>query len=114
MATLLERLKRKLKPADESDVIDIEDALSAAIALYLSTLYRGASYPVGDDGEPILNRIAEDWIYRAAVIFYSKTGTEGQTGHSENGINRTYETADIPMSMINEIVPIVGVAHANP
>ena len=38
-----------------------------------------------------------------------KRGAEGQTAHSENGISRSYESADVPSSMLNQIVPHVGV-----
>jgi hypothetical protein len=43
-----------------------------------------------------------------AAYLLNKRGAEGQTAHSENGINRTYENADIPPSMLNAIVPHCG------
>ena len=46
---------------------------------------------------------------RAAAYFLNKRGAEGQTGHSENGINRSYEKADLPESLLREITPICGV-----
>ena len=36
-------------------------------------------------------------------------GAEGQTAHSENGVNRSYESADVPESMLSEVIPHVGV-----
>ena len=36
-------------------------------------------------------------------------GAEGQTSHSENGISRTYENADVPSSMLRRVVPFCGV-----
>lgn len=36
----------------------------------------------------------------ATVYFLNKRGAEGQTAHSENGIGRSYETGDIPASML--------------
>ena len=44
-----------------------------------------------------------------ANYLLNKRGAEGQTGHTENGINRTYENADIPESMLSEVTPHVGV-----
>lgn len=44
-----------------------------------------------------------------AVYLYNKRGAEGQTSHSENGINRTYESADVPESLMRGITPYVGV-----
>ena len=43
-----------------------------------------------------------------AVELFSKMGAEGQTGHSENGVNRSYEAADISPSLLKRIVPVAG------
>lgn len=43
-----------------------------------------------------------------AVFLYNKRGAEGETYHSENGINRTYETASVPDSMLANVVPFVS------
>lgn len=45
----------------------------------------------------------------AAVYLLNKRGGEGQTGHTENGISRVYENADLPDSMLRGIVPLCGV-----
>lgn len=44
-----------------------------------------------------------------AAYLLNKRGAEGQTSHSENGINRAYESADVPESMLSEVIPRVGV-----
>lgn len=44
-----------------------------------------------------------------AAYMLNKRGAEGQTAHSENGISRTYENADIPTSMLRVITPHCGV-----
>jgi hypothetical protein len=44
-----------------------------------------------------------------ANYLLNKRGAEGQTAHSENGINRSYESADVPESMLSEVIPHVGV-----
>ena len=43
-----------------------------------------------------------------AVYLLNKRGAEGETSHSENGISRSYENADVPESMLSVIVPFVG------
>lgn len=43
-----------------------------------------------------------------AVELFSKMGAEGQTGHNENGVNRTYEAADVSPSLLRKIVPVCG------
>ena len=44
-----------------------------------------------------------------AAYMLNKRGAEGQTSHSENGISRTYENADVPSSMLRRVVPFCGV-----
>ncbi len=44
-----------------------------------------------------------------AVYLYNKRGAEGQTAHNENGINRTYESADVPESLMRGIIPFIGI-----
>ena len=44
-----------------------------------------------------------------ANYLLNKRGAEGQTAHSENGVSRSYESADVPESMLGEVIPHVGV-----
>ena len=44
-----------------------------------------------------------------ACYLLNRRGSEGQISHSENGIGRSYESADVPESMLNEVIPHVGV-----
>ena len=44
-----------------------------------------------------------------AAYLLNKRGAEGQTAHSENGVNRSYESADVPESMLSEVIPHAGV-----
>ena len=44
-----------------------------------------------------------------AAYLLNKRGAEGEVSHSENGISRSYSSADIPEAMLSEIVPHVGV-----
>ncbi len=43
-----------------------------------------------------------------AAYLLNKRGAEGQTKHSENGISREYEDADIPSSMLRCITAHCG------
>jgi len=47
-------------------------------------------------------------VVEIAQYLYYRRGSEGETSHSENGVNRSYENADIPESMLSSIVPMVG------
>lgn len=44
-----------------------------------------------------------------ALYLYNKQGAEGQISHSENTISRSYESADVPSSLMRGITPFVGV-----
>jgi hypothetical protein len=44
-----------------------------------------------------------------AAYLLNKRGAEGETAHSENGISRTYENADVPESMLRDVIPHCGV-----
>lgn len=43
-----------------------------------------------------------------AAYLWNKRGAEGEIAHSENGISRSYENADVPASMLREVVPFCG------
>lgn len=50
----------------------------------------------------------EDLIVPMVIFSLSKVGIEGETSHSENGIQRIYAgDADYPQDLINKIVPLV-------
>lgn len=70
-------------------------------------------------GEAIINKcfpyakeemsVPTRYLYRQldiAVYLYNKRGAEGETRHGENGIDRTYEKAGIPDSMLKGITPV--------
>ena len=44
-----------------------------------------------------------------AAYLLNKRGAEGQISHSENGISRSYESADVPESLLGAVTPMVGV-----
>ena len=44
-----------------------------------------------------------------AAYLLNKRGAEGQISHSENGISRSYGSADVPESMLGAVTPNVGV-----
>ena len=64
-------------------------------------------YPYDHNKETLPTRYVGKQI-EIAVYLYNKQGAEGQTVHSENGISRTYESADVPESMLRGIAPFVG------
>lgn len=66
------------------------------------------AYPYDDTVTTVPRRYSYLQCEIAAYLL-NKRGAEGQTAHSENGVNRSYESASVPESMLSEVVPRVGV-----
>lgn len=66
------------------------------------------AYPYRTDIEEVPAKYATTQVEIACYLL-NKRGAEGETYHSENGINRSYENADVPDSMLSRVVPFVGV-----
>ena len=65
-------------------------------------------YPFGSPEGATVPAQYEHVQLQIAVELFSKMGAEGQTAHNENGINRTYEAADVSPSLLRRIVPVCG------
>ena len=65
-------------------------------------------YPFGAPEGATVPAVYEHIQLQIAVELFSKMGAEGQTAHSENGVNRSYESADVSPSLLRRIVPLVG------
>lgn len=65
-------------------------------------------YPFGIPEEATVPTAYEHIQLQIALELFAKMGAEGQTAHSENGINRTYEASDVSPSLLRRIVPVVG------
>ena len=66
------------------------------------------AYPYDDTVDEVPRRYGYLQCDIAAYLL-NKRGAEGQIGHTENGISRSYASADVPESMLSEVVPHVGV-----
>ncbi len=99
--TQLERLKIRI-PEEVIDV-ELEDILESAKAVILSRRFPFGEQPT--EIEPKYN----DLQIRIAVEMYNKRGVEGQTSHSENGVSRSYASANVSEDLLKEITPKVGV-----
>ena len=66
------------------------------------------AYPYDDTVDEVPRRYGYLQCDIAAYLL-NKRGAEGETSHSENGISRSYESADVPESMLREVIPRVEV-----
>ena len=66
------------------------------------------AYPYRMDVETVPNKYSVNQVEIACYLL-NKRGAEGEISHSENGISRSYENADIPESMLKQIIPFCEV-----
>lgn len=98
--TILERLKMRTGEADEALLSDCLDSARNAI------LARRFPYQIWPEDVPIQY---VDLQFRIALDLYNKIGAEGQLGHSENGVSRSFESSWISDQLLREVTPLVGV-----
>jgi len=86
---------------------DTDEVLSTYLTLAGQRIIAKA-YPYKNDVTDVPAQYEYLQIEIAAYLL-NKRGAEGQVTHSENGIQRQYENADIPASMLRTITPYCGV-----
>lgn len=87
------------------------DADDDLLSIYLSTAEQkilNKLYPFSSETQEMPTKYDYKQVQIACYLF-NKRGAEGETAHSENGINRTYADGDVPDSMLNDIVSFCGV-----
>lgn len=95
----LTRLKLRTNEPDEAILEDcLENAKSAIMA---------RRYPFQGWPDELESRYL-DLQFRMAMDIYAKIGAEGQTSHSENGINRAWESSWISEQLLSEVTPLAG------
>ena len=99
--TQLERLKIRITENVNYD--ELEDILESAKAVILAR-----RFPFGDWPEELEPKY-KDLQIRIAVEMFNKRGAEGETAHSENGVSRSYASANVSEDLLREITPKAGV-----
>lgn len=88
---------------------DKSEDVTLAVYLSLSAnkiLLRAFPY---DDTQTTVPARYETLQCEIAAYLWNKRGAEGELSHNENSINRSYESADVPESLMSRITPKVGV-----
>ena len=86
---------------------DSEEVLLAYLNIAGSKIINRA-YPYDSEVTEVPTRY-EFLQCEIAAYLLNKRGAEGQISHSENGISRTYGSADVPEAMLSAVTPTVGV-----
>lgn len=97
-----EKLTLLQKLTGETDTALLSACLSMAGQKVLNK-----AYPFDDTITEVPDKYGMVQVTIADYI-YSKRGATGETAHKENGIDRTYESADVPPSMLKEVIPYCG------
>lgn len=95
----LTRLKLRTNEPDEAI---LEDCLESAKSAIMARRYPFQEWP-----DELESRYL-DLQFRMAMDIYAKIGAEGQTSHSENGINRAWESSWISEQLLSEVTPLAG------
>lgn len=95
------RIKLAAMLAPDTDTDEVLDAmLQAAEALVLNKMY-----PFGYADDKVIPTRYEMIQIQLAIELYNKRGAEGQTGHGENGITRSWPEKSRLLAMV---APMVG------
>ena len=97
-------LAATLAPDTDTDEV-LDNVLADAEALVLNRMY-----PYGYPDESVVPARYERIQIQLAAELYSKRGAEGQTGHSENGITRSWPEKS---ALLSRILPHVGSVSSN-
>lgn len=97
-------LAKGIQPDTDTDEV-LDSMLANAGALILNRMY-----PFGYDESMSVPLRYERIQIQIAVELYTHRGAEGQTGHSENGISRTWPEKS---ALLNMILPHCGSVISN-
>ena len=98
----LARLEALISP-DKADSQLLLNLLKQAEGIVLNR-----RFPFGPPENAVMPARYEQVQIQIAVELFSKMGAEGQISHDENGIKRTYESADVSPSLLRRITPLAG------
>lgn len=87
-----------------------ENMVSAYLAIAGNKICRKA-YPF----DPAVTEVPERYGYtqvEIAVYLLNKRGSEGLISHAENGYSDTFESGDVPDSLMRGVVPVCGIFGA--
>ena len=98
----IEKLKVLISPDTATD------ALLFFLVEQAEGIVLNRRYPFGVPEGMTVEQRFEHIQLQIAVELFSKMGAEGQTAHKENGVDRTYEAADVSPSLVRRITPVVG------
>ena len=98
----LKTVKTLIQPDTASDEL-LNVLLEQAAEIVLTR-----RYPFGYPSDVVVPERYALTQCQIAVELFSRMGAEGQTGHSENGISRSWEAGDVSPALLSRITPLCG------
>ena len=98
----IDRLKMRLEGEDFTDAL-IDELLETAKDIIFEHRFPYSDYPVELEARYLGLQV------QMAVELFNKLSAEGQVGHSENGISRSWASADVSDALLSRITPVVKV-----
>ena len=86
---------------------DCDESLISTYLLLAGKKIIATAYPYDNDITEVPT-IYETLQCEIACYLINKRGAEGQISHTENSITRSYESGDIPSSLLKRITPHCG------
>ena len=100
----VERLKARLEGENYTDAL-LSDLLESAKYIIFEHRFPFSDYP--EQLEPRYQNLQ----LQIAVELFGKMGADGQVSHSENGISRSWQSADVSYDLLSRITPISKVVR---
>ena len=104
---------RQLLPAGTPPISDAE------LSFYLdsaSEAIMNKAFPMGNwdasDRAAVLRKYSTVQL-RIALALIAKIGVWGESAHKENGIDRSYDSADVPKALLDQITPHCKMYYSN-
>ena len=98
---LLQKIKRKIERLDlEFSDADIYDEIENAFEAINSRRHFNPTSSI------LIESKYKNLAYELCIASMVKEGAEGEKSHAENGINRVYDSAGYPESLLQQIVPL--------
>ena len=98
----IDRLRARLEGEDFTNAL-LDELLETANDIIFENRFPYSDFP--DEVEKKYQGLQ----VQIAVELFNKFGAEGQQSHTENGITRSWTSADVSDALLNRITPIIKV-----
>ena len=106
IAILVNKLRVVLKSKGFNVNTDDLELLSYEVERAISEINKCRRFT--PKGDLLYDKKYESLIIPLCLSAFAKTGAEGQTSHSENGVTRTYTSGgDYPKDVLDSIIPLI-------